>query len=121
MTEPSRINDAMLLWLNDHGDQGIIITDEQLRICGWNRWLEVQTGRKSEVMIGEHLLEAFPKLIERKLDDYYQRALQGQSGVLSQKFHKFLLEMPSTQLDDREPMRQSVRISPLLENWKVIG
>ncbi|HKE56221.1 MAG TPA: ATP-binding protein [Pyrinomonadaceae bacterium] len=121
MNEARRIQDALLGWLNDHGDQGIIITDEQLRICGWNRWLEVHTGCKSRTIVGQHLLTVFPKLVERKLNEYYERALQGQSGVLSQKFHKFLLEMPSTKLDDREPMCQSVRISPLLEDWKVIG
>jgi len=111
----------MLRWMNDHGGQGIITTDDQLQIRSWNRWLEVHTNRKAETMIGLNLLAAFPELNERKLGVYYQRALEGQSGVLSQKFHRFLLEMQSSETDDKEPMYQSVRISPLLEQGVVIG
>jgi len=107
--------------MNDHGGQGIITTDDQLQIRSWNRWLEVHTNRKAETMIGLNLLAAFPELNERKLGVYYQRALEGQSGVLSQKFHRFLLEMQSSETDDKEPMYQSVRISPLLEQGVVIG
>ena len=116
-----RIDEAMLRWMNDHGGQGIITTDDQLQVRGWNRWLEIHTNRKAETMVGRNLLAAFPELTERKLDVYYQRALEGQSGVLSQKFHRFLLEMQSSEADDKEPMYQSVRISPLLEQGVVIG
>ena len=111
----------MLRWMKDHGAQGIVTTDDELRICSWNRWLEVHTGKVTEAMIGQNLLDAYPELADRKLDVYYQRALEGQSGVLSQKLHRYLLEMPSTEADDIEPMYQSVRISPLLENGIVVG
>src|SRR6478752_6851458 len=111
----------MLRWMNDHGAQGIITTDAELRIRGWNRWMETRTGNKAETMVGHNLLEAFPELAERKLNNYYERALEGQSGVLSQKFHRFLLEMPATGADEIEPMYQSVRISPLVEQGVVIG
>jgi len=116
-----QINEAMLRWMNDHGAQGIITTDAELRIRGWNRWMETRTGKKAESMVGHNLLEAFPQLAERKLNNYYERALEGQSGVLSQKFHRFLLEMPATGVDEIEPMYQSVRISPLVERGVVIG
>lgn len=111
----------MLRWMNSHGTQGLIATDETLRICWWNHWLELRTGRKAETVIGRDLLETFPELVIRKLDLYYKRALEGQSGVLSQRLHRFLLEMPAAELDPDTPMHQSVRISPLLENAEVIG
>jgi PAS domain S-box-containing protein len=116
-----RIREAMLSWMNSHASQGIITTDETLRIRGWNRWLEVRSGRKAETVIGSDLLETFPELVARKLDYYYKRALEGQSGVLSQKLHRFLLEMPVSEKDTSEPMLQSVRISPLLEHGEIIG
>lgn len=119
--EPDQINEAMLRWMNDHGAQGIITTDAELRIRGWNHWMEVRTGRKKETMIGLPLLETFPQLAERKLDSYYVHALEGQSGVLSQKLHRFLLEMPATGAEDDQTMLQSVRISPLVERGAVIG
>jgi PAS domain S-box-containing protein len=111
----------MLRWMNSHGTQGIITTDETLRIRGWNRWLEVRTGRKAETVIGCDLLETFPELVNRKLDNYYKRALEGQSGVLSQRLHRFLLELPASEMDASEPMHQSVRISPLVERGEIIG
>jgi PAS domain S-box-containing protein len=116
-----RINAALLRWINEHGAQGIITTDEHLRITSWNRWLEVHTNRKSETVVGRNLLDLFPELTERKLDTYYRRALEGQSGVLSQKFHRFLLEMSNSSDEDNEPMYQSVRISPLLEKGFIVG
>lgn len=118
---PERINEAMLRWMNNHGAQGIITTDDQLKIRGWNHWLEVRTGKKATAMLGCNLLEAFPELKERRLDHYYRRALEGQSGVLSQKFHRFLLEMITSGPNNNEPMNQSVRISPLVEKGVVIG
>ena len=111
----------MLRWMNSHGTQGIITTDETLRIRGWNRWLEVRTGRKAETVIGCDLLETFPELVNRKLDNYYRRALEGQSGVLSQRLHRFLLELPASEMDASESMHQSVRISPLMERGEIIG
>ena len=111
----------MLRWMNSHGTQGIITTDETLRIRGWNRWLEVRTGRKAETVIGCDLLETFPELVNRKLDNYYKRALEGQSGVLSQRLHRFLLELPASEMDASEAMDQSVRISPLIERGEIIG
>jgi len=119
--EPDRISQALLDWLNDHGAQGIITTDDKLLIRSWNHWLEVHTGKKAETMIGQSLIEAFPELTDRKLDAYYKRALEGQSGVLSQRFHTFLLEMADTTGDDDDQMHQSVRISPLVEQGQVIG
>ena len=111
----------MLRWMDSHGPQGIITTDETLRIRGWNRWMEVRLGKKAETVLGFDLFETFPELVNRKLDHYYKRALEGQSGVLSQRFHRFLLEMPASELDPNEPMHQSVRISPLLEHGEIIG
>jgi PAS domain S-box-containing protein len=116
-----RISAAMLRWINEHGAQGIITTDAHLSITSWNHWLETHTSRKTEKVLGHNLLDLFPELSERKLDSYYRRALEGQSGVLSQKLHRFLLEMSSPTDDDPEPMYQSVRISPLLEKGLVVG
>jgi len=111
----------MLRWINDHGAQGIVTTDDQLIITSWNHWLEANSGRKKETMLGQNLLSVFPELTDRKLDNYYRRALEGQSGVLSQKLHRYLLEMVSPTEDVEEPMYQSVRISPLLEKGLVVG
>ncbi|HSE23879.1 MAG TPA: ATP-binding protein [Pyrinomonadaceae bacterium] len=120
MIENTRMNGAVFRWINDHGNQGLIVTDEQLRIRIWNHWLETKTHKHAEEIIGLSLLEVFPELVTRQLDRYFRQALEGRSNVLSQKLHKFLIEVPASELDV-EPMRQSVRISPLEEADNVIG
>jgi PAS domain S-box-containing protein len=120
MIENTRMNGAVFRWINDHGNQGLIVTDEQLRIRIWNHWLETKTHKHAEDIIGQSLLEVFPELVARQLDRYFRQALEGRSNVLSQKLHKFLIEVPASELDV-EPMRQSVRISPLEEGGRVIG
>ena len=120
MIEDSRTNGAVFRWINDHGNQGLIVTDEHLHIRIWNHWLETKTHKQAENIIGMSLLEVFPELVTRQLDRYFRQALEGRSNVLSQKLHKFLIEVPASELDV-EPMRQSVRISPLEEAGRVIG
>ena len=78
------------------GAWGVLTTDENLAISGWNRWLERHSGRKAEEMVGKPLLEAFPDLVVRSLDRYYRDALSGQAAVLSQRFHNYLLPFPPT-------------------------
>src|SRR5215472_15324444 len=91
-----KFGDAALDWFNDLSMQGILMTDAELNICGWNRWLEIHSGRSSTEMIGRNLLEACPDLVARRLDEYYRNALAGQVRVVSQRLHGYLLPMPPT-------------------------
>jgi PAS domain S-box-containing protein len=118
--EIARMNDAVFRWMNDHGNQGLIVTDEHLRIRIWNHWLETKTRKKAKDIIGVSLLDVYPQLVTRQLDRYFHQALEGRSNILSQKLHKFLIEIPASELDV-EPMRQSVRISPLEDAGRIIG
>jgi signal transduction histidine kinase/CheY-like chemotaxis protein len=109
-------------WLNDYAAQGILVTDADLVIRQWGRWLENHSHRSAAEMIGRHLFEAFPELVTRGLNQYYLDALVGQVRVLSQRFHHFLLPLP---LEEGGPgfaqMQQSARIAPLVEDAQVIG
>jgi signal transduction histidine kinase/ActR/RegA family two-component response regulator len=116
------LNESVLRWMNDLAAQGIFMTDADLTIRGWNRWLEIHSGRSASEMIGQNLLVAYPELVDRLLDKYYKEALAGQVRLLSQRLHRYLLPMPS-QIDTASFafMQQSARIAPLLENEQVIG
>jgi signal transduction histidine kinase/ActR/RegA family two-component response regulator len=104
------------------GAWGILTTDENLKIVGWNRWLERHSGKWAADVIGLSLLEVFSDLIVRSLDRYYQEALQGQSSILSQRFHKYLLPMPpSVATSQLMHMQQTARISPLFEGGAIRG
>ncbi|MFQ5593379.1 MAG: HD domain-containing phosphohydrolase [Anaerolineae bacterium] len=115
-------NQAILRWLNDSANQGILITDAELNIRGWNKWLEVHSGRPATEMVGQNLLEMYPKLVERGLDRYYRNVLAGEVQVLAQRFHRYLLPMPAgADANGFSLMPQSAQIAPLIENGQVFG
>jgi PAS domain S-box-containing protein len=118
----SELNAATLQWLNDLTAQGILTTDADLRVQGWNRWLENQTGHRAHDVIGRELLELYPELVARRMDRWYRLALRGQVMVLAHRLHRYLLPI---RLIDRQPgvawMQQSARIAPLTTDGRIIG
>jgi PAS domain S-box-containing protein len=112
--------EAAVRWMADLATQGILMTDRDLNIRSWNRWLEANTGLPASKMLGQNLLEAFPDVATRGLDSYYRDALNGQVRVLSQKFHRYLLRMavPDSLSGN---MEQSVRVGPLIHESAVVG
>jgi len=130
MTEPETkvdsdrdtlLNAAVLRWMQELAPQGILLTDSALNVVGWNRWLEEHSGRRSKDVLGKNLLELYPDLIARGLDASYKDALSGQVRLLSQRFHGYLLPMGATEFKEYPHMQQSVRISPLSREGKVVG
>jgi PAS domain S-box-containing protein len=117
-----KLREAALTWLNDLSAQGILVTDAELNIRGWNPWLERNSGRSAEEMIGRNLLEVYPDLISRRLHEYFQDALERQVRVVSQRLHRYLLPMqPALEGSTAARMQQSARIAPLIANDQVIG
>ncbi len=120
--EDVQYNQALLHWLNDLADRGIVATDANLKILSWNRWLEIHSGFSARQTIGRELFDIYPELIERRLDRFYHQALGGQVAILSQRLHRYLLPMPPSSGSGESPqMLQSARIVPLTENGQVVG
>jgi PAS domain S-box-containing protein len=118
----SPLDKAMLGWLTEFAVQGIIVTDDELNIRSCNKWFEKQSGRNESDLIGRNLLEVFPELETRGFDRYYREVLDGQSRILSHRFHIYLWPMPpSIGATTLAQMQQSARISPLFDDDKVIG
>lgn len=116
------LNAAVLRWMQDLSPQGILMTDAELNIVGWNQWLEGHTGKTASEIVGQNLLTAFPELVERGLHRYYEWTLEGQVRVLSQRLHGYLLAMPAPAKENNAVrMQQSARISPLNHEGRVIG
>ncbi|HYR89386.1 MAG TPA: HAMP domain-containing sensor histidine kinase [Terriglobia bacterium] len=114
-------NGPIIDWLNDYAPQGIVTTDTDLIIRGWNRWLEQSTGRGAEVVVGRPLFEIFPDLVERGLDRMYRSALEGQVTVLAHRFHRYLVKLPARPEYNLPEMQQSARIAPLVSQGRVVG
>ena len=93
--EEPLLNVALLRWMNDLAGQGILITDAELTIRAWNRWLEERSGLAASAVLGRNLLEVYSELESRRLDRQYKWVLEGQTRVLSQRLHGHLLPLPT--------------------------
>jgi len=119
---PEQLNAAILSWTQELAPHGIFTTDRDLRITSWNRWLENHSSIRADQVVGRHLLEVIPSLVDRRLDDYFADALRGEVKVLSRALHGHLLPFPPPICGTRfERMQQSARIAPLLLEGKVCG
>ncbi len=128
MTKPSTHADplvgaALLRWMNDLSGQGILVTDADLNIRAWNRWLEEHSELRADEVLGRNLLEVYTELEKRRLDRQYKWVLEGQTRVLSQRLHGHLLPLPTNfNLSGFTEMQQSARISPLMDDdGNVVG
>src|SRR5215211_1925179 len=116
-------NAALLRWMNDLAGHGILITDAELKIRAWNRWLEEHSELCAAEVLGRNLLEVYTELEKRRLDRHYKWVLEGQTRFLSQRLHGHLLPLPTNySLSEFSEMQQTARISPLLDDeGQVIG
>lgn len=106
------------------GDWGLLTTDAELRITGWNRWLELHSDRPASDVLGRPLLELFPELKTRNVERYYSQVLNGQTVVLSQRLHKNLLAFPNRNAGGTPAyatMQQACRILPLTDGTRICG
>src|ERR1044071_7046217 len=121
--EETLLNAGLLRWINDLAGQGILITDAELKIRAWNRWLEEHSELSASEVIGRSLLEVYSVLETRRLDRHYKWVLEGQTRILSQRLHGHLLPLPTdASMSGFAEMQQTARISPLIaEDGRVIG
>jgi signal transduction histidine kinase/CheY-like chemotaxis protein len=113
---------ALVRWMNVSADRGVFVTDRHFRIVFWNQWLEAHSGRTSVRMVGRLLFEEYPDLVERGLDQFFQSALNGEVGVVSQPLHGHLLPIPVRLGDIRfANMPQRARIEPFVEGGASVG
>jgi PAS domain S-box-containing protein len=114
---------ALLSWIQDFAPYGIITLDRAFQIQIWNHWMEMHSSVPAAEVMGKNLLAVFPDLQERKLVTHFERALEGESSVLSSSLHRYLLPVPSPLRETGGPvnMLQTARISPLLAGGVVCG
>ncbi|HHS97496.1 MAG TPA: GAF domain-containing protein [Chloroflexi bacterium] len=104
-----------------HIPLGVLITDTDLVVRFWNRWLEEHSGRLAEEVVGRPLLELYPELALRGMDRVYRDVLEGQVRILSYRLHRYLIPLTSHSLYGREAMMQSAQIVPLRREGQVVG
>ena len=117
---PPPLDRAVLGWLDTLAAQGVMVTDAELVVRGWNGWLQAFSGRPAEEVVGRPLFEVWPDLVARGLDHHYRDALGGQVRVVAQALHGFLFDMPGRS-GGEAAMPQSARIAPLTAEGRVVG
>lgn len=118
----ARLHASVVRSVQEDTHQGFFVTDVQLRLVLWNRWMEIHSGRGASEVLGRSLLDVYPDVAEREIKDYYQSALEGKVTVLSHALHRFMLALPPTDPDAGfAHMPQSGRIDPLIDGGVVIG
>lgn len=121
-SDPFSTRDALLGWMEEVAPYGILTTDANLVIRGWNRWLATHSGFAAAAVVGRSLLEAFPDLLTRRADEHFSRALRGEVSVLATALHKYLLPFPPPGRNyGVNHMLQTARIAPLPRADRIVG
>ena len=84
---------SVLIELGALLDVGVLSTDTNLVIRGWNKWLEVATGSSEEDVIGRSLLSVFPDIAENRSEHAFRRAMGGETVMMAHRFHRWLLPL----------------------------
>lgn len=114
--------DAMSSWMQEIAPFGIFTTDAALRIRSWNQWLVTHSGIAVEAVLGRTLFEVFPEIDQRRVGEYFRRALAGEISVLSTALHGYLLPLNNSMRGGSEQyMQQTARIAPLHFAEKTLG
>ncbi|HEY0674487.1 MAG TPA: HAMP domain-containing sensor histidine kinase [Longimicrobiales bacterium] len=110
-----------LLHIADVLDAGCVMVDQQLVVRGWNRWLESASDLSASAVIGRKLTDVLPLADDSIAVRSLRRALAGESVVLAQQFHQFMLPLaPPPGFVGLANMQQSARVVPhKLENGEV--
>ncbi len=98
----------------DNAGEGIVVYDRDLRYVLWNTFMKELTGLAPADILGRSVLEAFPHLSERQIDDLLRRALAGET-VSSPDIH---YHVPST---DRQGWVSAVYRPYMDDGGEIIG
>ena len=63
----ARLHASVVRCVTEDTHQGFFVTDTQLRVVLWNRWMEIHSGRAAAEVLGRSLLELYPDVGERGL------------------------------------------------------
>jgi hypothetical protein len=84
--------------------------------------MEAHSRMRFADVAGKSIFTLFPDLKQRKLVSSFDRALTGESSVLSTALHRYLLPLPSTFREfSSVHMLQTARIAPLFSNAEICG
>jgi len=118
----AKLHASVVHWVTEDTHQGCFVTDVQLRVVLWNRWMELHSGRSASEVLGRSLLDLYPDVGDREIKEYYQSALEGRVTILAHALHRYIIALPPTNSDlGFAHMPQSGRIGPLDDAGVLVG
>jgi HEAT repeat protein len=101
---------------------GVITTDRELAIRGWNQWMADATGVPEAAAIGRSLLDFVPERRDFYRDVFAEVLGSGTARVLAPAFHGCLIGCaPRTPSAHFARMQQRVTVAPLATDAGTVG
>jgi len=97
-------------------DIGLVILDKDLRICHWNRWMQLHSGIDAAKITGAVVFDIFPNLDQSRFRNNCKAVVTfGNFSFFSQKLHHYLFPFkPISSFDSQFSfMQQNCTIGPL--------
>jgi diguanylate cyclase len=114
--DESTENSMIFFQVFDMVDIGLVILDKDLRICHWNRWMQLHSGIVPDKITGSIVFETFPNLNQPRFLNNCKAVLTfGNFSFFSQKLHHYLFPFkPISSFDSQfDFMQQNCTIGPL--------
>jgi diguanylate cyclase (GGDEF)-like protein len=106
----------MFFQVFDMVDIGLIILDRDLRVCHWNRWMQLHSGIYPDKIVGSLIFDVFPNLKRPRFLKNCKTVLTfGNFCFFSPKLHHYLFPFqPISSFDSQfKFMQQSCTMGPL--------
>lgn len=111
--------------LHEAGDVlelGVLSVDTERNVVGWNRWLELASGKPAAQVLGRRLDDVYPEIRGTYGDRALTRVLSGATVVMAHRFHEHFLPFPPPPgVREFDLMQQSVRMIPRIEDGEVVS
>jgi diguanylate cyclase (GGDEF)-like protein len=100
--------------LLNHLQSGIILLDQEARICAWNQWMTRHTAFTLEEVATYCLDQLFPEIAKTRLQDCIYQALQFKlSSMLTPGLNSALLPLYQNPKNPTHRMEQLIYITPV--------
>lgn len=96
-------------------NNGIIILNENLEICAWNKWLEIRTHIKEEDILGKNICKKFTYINAKKLKRKINAVIITKNpSFYSVDPHRYLIKIESNSVVDKifDYVQQDITIIP---------
>ena len=116
----AKLHASVVHWVTEDTHQGCFVTDVQLRVVLWNRWMELHSGRSAAEVLGRSLLELYPDVGDREIKEYYQSALEGRVTILAHALHRYIIALPPTNSRSRLCSDAAERPHRPARRWRAV-